>query len=65
MDDFSYQGRFRDLRSLMVRNGRGLSKIAGSLAHNTYRVGIEAVGLVFVFNNVIYNIDDFAPDTSY
>jgi len=42
MDDFSYQGRFRDLRSLMVRNGRGLSKIAGSLAHNTYRVGIEA-----------------------
>ena len=64
MDDFSYQGRFRDLRSLMVQNGRGLSKFAGSLAHNTYRVGIEAVGFVLVFNNVVYNIKDLAADTS-
>ena len=26
---------------------------------------LEAVGLVFVFNNVVNNIEDFAPDASY
>jgi len=26
---------------------------------------LEAVGLVFVFNNVVYNIENFAADASY
>ena len=25
---------------------------------------LEAIGLVFVFNNVVYNIEDFTPDAS-
>ena len=31
----------------MVRNGHGLSKIAGSLAHNTYRIGDEGGNVMF------------------
>ena len=38
MDDFRYKGQSKSQRPLMARNGCGLSEIARSLAHNTYRI---------------------------
>ena len=39
MDDLSCQRRSPDLRSLMARNGCGLSEIEGLFTYNTNRLG--------------------------
>ena len=53
----------------MVRNGRGLSKIAGSLAHNTYRIGDEGGNVMFQWlalnNNILNLIEVFAVILDY